>query len=1132
MSYKKIEENMNLTKIEEILKERANGITIISQISISTDELNALIKSTRVPLRTADQKYMIKTLWGKYPYSLLTLTVFIAIFKYDGNFWDRFREIIRIEKTGLWKNLFLDTIIKIGLVNFDRGGTQKYLNNILGHAGIPKANVKNFISDIIIPAIENNMDAEEICQDFRKGTHTYIKPYNLYKGVIDFIKMGDIVSLNLIDRCLQIWKEQETPFRKNSKGLIPNHLLVEFDKYIKENNEVTIKRRTPIPKPRLTLDPNKLLVSINLPIVKSNDDTLNDVRWTIVNNQNGNTVTIDTTRVRLSSNINEFLIEDYQKEFEVEPLNQYTVNLYFNHLQVSEHVYETNDLMLFNYRNNEFTDNLSKEYKELYILAANKYLKNKLGVHSPTFIYNMNANWKHYSLIEIEATHVEELKIGDKTILLNNKECNPSLIGKQLDHISHERLPVFKSVPNILIPREFTPFFNNKLNWHLKINAKNRINTKSLALEKLKKVYTKDNDVMVLLDQTNLLEDMDFGEFEVTLYGPLGTDVTLSFIVGKDIDLKVTNDSYQIKRNLKAISFYTHRNYSAEVIWPNHLNVQRKHERNNIVNSQIECSTEQYKLVVQFTNLVTRESLPLIVYTKPYDIKVTYRDSTFYEGSMTDKTKIDLEDALLHIDLESPVLSKYKTYDNQIEITSYSGGKLQRTLPKPIKIGKRSVIPLKYFYESSNKNNISLVYRIPTLNKEEQKLLFIDNDWKLEAFKYQELGESIQVNWKENFSLENMKLKVWHLNDPTRANRMVDLKKNQTAITIEISNPGYYLLEWEEGYENPFAFLLGNKQTKPSFNPNKYRIIKVNTDYSLSILTLLNDNYGEEYEWEENDFFEFIKSIQRFGKEYLQLLLEDYDSCCDFGIRNIDSIIQLLSNSEADKELVDNCLKISGFQEWDKDSLLTSISEELQSGIEEKIEELNFENFGDVKATASFASSNPAQLNILYQQAPFEDSIVKGFSLIHAHMEFVKKIKQDENYLQQVEQMIESEKLFINGLYRKLKRSNKFDYRMFNIVNKRDYDIQSFQMFEYPSLIAKVALFNRLLSIAEYLFTENDRKRIRLITKWLLQNDRDWFMHDLVYLSLLYENIQKQKKYNMERGKKIGHTSFKWKERY
>ncbi|OZM56887.1 hypothetical protein CIB95_08945 [Lottiidibacillus patelloidae] len=1132
MSYKKIEENMNLAKIEAILRERANGITIISQISISTNELNILIKTTRVPLRTADQKHMIKTLWGSYPYCCLTLTVFIAIFKYDGNFWDRFRSMIRIEKTGLWKTLFLETINNKGLVNFDKSGTQKYLNNILGHAGIPKANVKSFITDIIFPAIENNLDAEEICQEFRRGTHTYIKPYNLYKGVIDFIKMGDIVSLNLIDRCLQIWKEQETPFLKKSKGLIPKHLLIEFDKYLKENDEITITSRIPNPKPRLTVNPNKLIVSINLPIFKSNDSMLSDVKWLIVDNLNGNTVTIDTTKVRLSNNINEFLIEDYQKEFAVEPNKQYTVKLFLNNILVSEQAYDTSDLMLFNYQTNEFTGILSKEYKELYIIVANKYLRDELKLNSPTFIYNMNADWNHYSLIEIEATHIEEMKIGDKTILLNNKDSNPSLIGKQIDHITHERLPVFNSFPNILIPREFTPFFNNKSNWHIKINAKNNADTKIIALEKLKKVYTEDSGVRIILDETGLLKDMDFGEFEITLYGPLGTDVRLKFIVGKDIDLKITKNSYQSKMNLKTISFYTHRNYSAEVIWPNHLNVQRKHERSNIVNSQIECSTDQYKLIVQFTNLVTRESLPLIVYTKPYDIKVTYGDNTFFEGSMTDKTKMDLDEAYLHIDLENPFLNKYKSYDNHILLTSYSSGKIQRTFPKPIKMGKKSVIPLKYFNESSNKNNISLVYRIPALNKEDKRLLFIDNDWKLEYFKYKELDEAIQVEWKENFSLENMKLKVWQLNDLQKASKTVDLKKSQTATSIEINNPGYYLLEWEEGNENPFGFLLGDQQTKPSFKSDKYRIVKVNTDYSLSILTLLNDNHGEEYEWEENEFLGLMKSIQRFGQDYMQLLLEDYDSCCDFGIRNIGLLIQLLSNSKADKELVDICLKISGFQEWDKDSLLTCISEEIQPGIEEKLDEIDFDNFGDGKAAESFASSIPAQLNVLYQQTPFEDSIVKGFSHIHAHIEFVKKIKQNAGYFHQVEQLLESEKLYINGLYRKLKTSNKFDYRMFNIVNKREYFIQTFQMFEYPSLIAKVALFNRLLSIAEFTFTENDRKRIRLITKWLLQSDRNWFIHDLVYLSFLYENIQKQKKYNKERGTRSGYTSFKWKERY
>ena len=338
-------ESKNLSEIESILEQRANNVTIISQISISGKELTSIIKMLRIPLINRDQNYIMKSLWRNYPYTCLVTTVYIAIHKYDGNYWDHFDRYLSVQNQGLWKRLFIENLERKQLVVFDRNGIQKYINNILGHAGIPKGNAVNFISDVIIPAVENDMDAYDVYHAIRTGSNLAIKTYRLYKGVIDFIKLGDEVSLNLLDRFIKLWKEQQIPFYEHNKGYIPTHLLKELDKYVKENHikTTTKKSKIPIQLPKLKLEPSSLNVYIQIPVIQSTNNDIESVYWIISDKRKENTVVIDTTKVMLSNGINEFLVEDFQKKYEVYPKGEYEISLYIDKKLESRNTYSLNE---------------------------------------------------------------------------------------------------------------------------------------------------------------------------------------------------------------------------------------------------------------------------------------------------------------------------------------------------------------------------------------------------------------------------------------------------------------------------------------------------------------------------------------------------------------------------------------------------------------------------------------------------------------------------------------------------------------------------------------------------------------------------------------------------------------------
>ncbi|WP_164219263.1 hypothetical protein [Virgibacillus sp. YIM 98842] len=1121
-----IVEGMNLKQIEPILLKRAQNITIISQMHLRGKELEYLIKAFEVPLDSSDQKYMVKSLWSKYPFSCLACTVYLAIFKYDGNFWDHFRRYIIIKDTGLWKNLFLETIKKKELKVFDQNRTQKYLNNILGHAGIPQKNVAIFIRNVIIPAAENDLDAYEIYELIKINSNSLIKTYHLFKGVIDFIKLGDEVSINLINRILKLWKEQHKPFYKNNLGYLPDHLLKGMDKYLKENAEHTYRNKNPIAHPKLRLNPAALKVVIHLPIIKQKNSSINDVKWVITNKQTLESHEISTVKIELSGGVNEFLVEEFQKDYVIMPKYQYSVELYYNNNLETEFVFNQENILFFHPKTNEQLVDINKPFKELQMVASNDYIKDISSWNSQTYHYNMNQTWRGYSLIEVEATHTEEIVMGNHVIVLSNKDSLPYLSGKLLDNIGHERFTVYEKAPILIVPKEFTPFFMNKFDWHLKLFSKGTGESESFSIVDMDKTFTVNGDVRIPLKSSEVIQDTGFGEFELMLYGPLGTDITFNFIMGENINVRVHQDLFMKRKKLKSIQFHVPSSYNAEVIWPENINMFQKLKRGQFIDFSMKCSIDQYKIVIQFTNDKTDTSLPLVLYTKPYDAKIIYQNSIFQSGTMTDKTEINLEKARLVIDLENPSLNKYNSEKFEITLKSKTADKY---IHKSVRIGKKVTIPLSYFSDVHDKYSVELYCKIDPIETEYRPFLFIDNNWKVTNFNYSYDHESIEMKWEESFSQENMQLKIWKLDEPTKANQKFDLSKGQTKFTLNNGGSGYYLLEWLEKNNNPFAFLLDDKDNQPSYKHGQYQVIKVDTPYTLSELTLLHDKDGLEYEFESEEFEQLVHAIKQMGPKYVSLLTEDYDACCDFGIRNIDLLIDLVQNPDEDREMIEILLLLAGFAEWDYSSLRSTLATDVNQQVIDDVQNTNKNYFGDKIAMQMIAQNNGTQLNIMLQQMQLDHSVIQDFSVTQAHIEFIKKMKVNSNYRQKIVQLLEDNYMYITNVYQQKKEKNKFDYRLFKEIDKRDYQLDNLPGNTYPYLIAKVALLNRLLSISEISFSDEERKGIRSVTKKILETDKAWLTHDLVYISGYYEMLIKTRHLNKERSKAREYSSFKWK---
>jgi len=135
-------------------------VKIISEVRIPYDRYLKITNTFKYILEKTkhNEDRIIQEMWLLAPRTCLVVTVNYAIYHYGGNFWSPFKKSLALGNDGLWKNNFYRTIGLEDLEVFNPDSSQKFISNILGHAGIPKGNVGEFLKNVIIPAAIFNLD--------------------------------------------------------------------------------------------------------------------------------------------------------------------------------------------------------------------------------------------------------------------------------------------------------------------------------------------------------------------------------------------------------------------------------------------------------------------------------------------------------------------------------------------------------------------------------------------------------------------------------------------------------------------------------------------------------------------------------------------------------------------------------------------------------------------------------------------------------------------------------------------------------------------------------------------------------------------------------------------------------------
>lgn len=1128
----KITADADLAEIDRILEKRTKDFVIISQIYVSYEELQTIISVIKEEINVRDEHRNILFIWTMYPLTCLVLTVHYAIHMYDGNYWGNLRKAINIEKDNTWKVLFYRELKNRGLIDFNEKESQKYSTNVLGHAGVPKHNVAAFINNVIIPAVEYGLSAPEVVEQFRYEENNEIKMYHLYKGVKDFVRLGKEVSQGFIERCIHVWREHKKPFVENYVGYLPMHILVEFDNFTITNSYTHTSKYYKISRPKLKYDPSNQQIYISLPIQKLKLNDVSQIRWEISNKSVNNKQTVSTYSVKYPNRLEEeFIVEDYQKRYLVKSNSIYKVSLIFDGKEKQSWTYRTNQWMLFNPELFELETDLTKKYERILLISKRKYLDQIDNGKSEVIINPLFGNWQGYYEIEINAIKYVKYKLDNEILSLTPDLFQPYLEGEKWSNLRHN-YPIYSTVPSIVFPKEYESIYNID---RLRINILNTwtSDSNSLLINEISQVFENEvGDTVVPLHQ--ILTAPLFGIYEISVIGSLGSDVkfNLIYLDSKDFSLQIMEES-----NTYTVNLHSSEYLQMNIVTPTELiPTLRKgmYEENNI---SIKLDRRYSQLIIQLRNMRTEESFTFKCFTKLFRIYSACNENVFEQGGLTNKEEFDLLNSKVILDLENPELLNFgKKLHVQLSEKTSKGEKA--IFNQYLATGRKHLISYRYFEGLTiDADRRIILFKIHGVMEKEEPLILIDTTWKLWDIVAKKAGESVQLTWKQNYMPRNARVHVWSLHDPTNTGNVYsrELEHGSQKVTIPLptNDNGYFLFEWKKEDDNdPFAFFI--KETYPKLNGSNVYLYSVDGDQQfvrLAEKVLLLDSSGGEYERTGDELIDLLFAINKWGNEYVEYLLKGYDYCCDFGIQNIDNLLNLYQDTSVDRVYLEIMEKITGFQEWDDESMLTIIEGYVSQNSLEKLT-LDTNRFGSfAKDSKSLLMKNKEELNYIYQTMPFEDHIIKGFSIKHTLIDFIRRIITQPEYKHRVTWLINNYYDKLSEIFGKYQVKLQINNRIKSLVSCRKTRAPEVNYSYLPSMMALATVLTRSLANYEFHFLDEERIFIRNIAKELLAIDREWFIHDLSFITLVHKQIREQERLAKERRKLYGHPSFSWKRR-
>lgn len=1099
-----------LQQAEEVLEDQFSKIRLIGELQIHSLELGLLLEmlNKRFEHSNYQQKMIISSLWKRYPLCCLTVTVFIGILYYDGNYWGHFTRETGCDDVDEWKQQFWDEVMERELLVFDPYGARRFVSTILGHAGVPVKSFSGFIEGFIKPAVSQQFSAAEALDALQSDGLRDFRLDMLHKGVRDYLTNGGKASEDFVDRCMQVFEGGKQNIAK-FKGFLPRRILKSIEDWMSQHDGNTPAERASasnkLIQPTLLLAQYRDGVYVHLPsqITRVN----HQAHWLI---SGGNTVERIPCESIYLFRTKEWQLVPAQEIISLLPDSNYTVSLVIDNEVARTWQWDTGQSLLFDPKSRKQIRRMSITHGSSWIVL-NKRFRPLDNRHLSVLPERLWDSWGDYILYEVssETNTLFTARAGQETVEI------PVLASIEMPYFERNNQsfvfsgdsPAFYRMPNLCIPVSYDPELRlHTSEWTVTLSQLSG-KTWFTTLDCVENEIKIDGDHYVI-PLSSMFENERCGNFTIRFMRSLGNDVVLGLTILPP-SLKVEGMN-QPEFPFKYTGGYTstplqislEAPYLLTVLHPSEVDVSRTHKGYMLtvppLVSQISC---------QIVDRQSKEAFLVRLHCKAISWKVTPEDA-FVPNQLIKVSEAVLQgNKVPRIIVDTYGLRELVTAP-MIELTmslrSIKGIEMQRVVQN-VRPASGCIIDLSTFRDTilaTDTHSAVLWIHVGTIASATFPIAHVTQDMRVVEPNFMLSHPSkLVVKWSGTTMGNASVIRVWDESRPWMGYRQCPVTAMcETVLEWDHEAIGTYLFEWvaEDTEDDVFSFLADVEYPGDSTNTARWTSPNNNAetlDFAVAACSMGKCRFVDG-PVRPNDMLKIVEGFRQYGGVYVDFQTQALDHWRRLGSQYREDIVQALFVTDINLTETNTLLWLFGITEWDTNTLLHLPAAVRELWLTSVRVHLPKSEFGDTRSMCRELLQKPSDdlLQILQQllELPAEALSYNTPAML---TRFLIRYKNDYVFREQVFVALRESQRDVNNVIQNLKQV--VPKEVLSLLDLR-WDERVDGATAYLYLVAVTALLCRLysrgeLGSQEIHISRNMERAVYKLTPELLAHDLYFF---------------------------------------